>query len=230
LFKRVAQREQPLSDNSQRIFNLKEVYVETIDAVIAFLQNENPTLAHRIASRHYLPEAARFAQTDDLDWAFGTMGIHDKARHLATLYLEDISDLIVDTVDPHFGVSRYAEKIAMAASSFDLLNEALQKPPTFIDELILELFQKKIEEQNPTIMGFSVPFQRSLSICSTSATRKQPEAPTTKKVWDLGSFWFGNLLKNREVLSRLKAPPGKVSTSTLTSRWAKKIVQIIRFN
>jgi hypothetical protein len=162
LFQRVAQQEQPLSDNSQRIFNLKEVYVETIDAVISFLQNENPTLAHRIASRHYLPEAARFAQTDDLDWAFGTMGIHDKARHLATLYLEDISDLIVDTVDPHFGVSRYAEKIAMAASSFDLLDEALQKPATFIDELMLELLEQKINEQNPTIVGFTVPFPGNL--------------------------------------------------------------------
>jgi hypothetical protein len=49
-----------------------------------------------------LPEASRFAQLEELDWAFGTMGTQDKAKHLATLYLEDISDFIVECVDDNF--------------------------------------------------------------------------------------------------------------------------------
>ena len=48
----------------------------------------------RIAQRNLLPEAGRFAQLADLEWAFGTMGVQDRARHIATLFLEDLSDLI----------------------------------------------------------------------------------------------------------------------------------------
>jgi len=162
LFERVENAEFELSENSQRIFALKSSYINTVDAVIDFLQNQNPTLAHRICSRNYLPEANRFAQTDELDWAFGNMGTHDKARHLCTLYLEDISDIIIEAVDPHFGFSRYAERIAVAASSFDELYKTLNQPNSFIDEFLLQLLKAKIEEIQPSAVGFSVPFPGNL--------------------------------------------------------------------
>jgi len=100
-----------VSDNSNRIIALQEEYIKTIDSVIAFLQGKNPTLALQICKEDYLPEASRFAQLEELDWAFGTMGTQDKAKHLATLYLEDISDFIVECVDANFGFSRYAERL-----------------------------------------------------------------------------------------------------------------------
>src|SRR5690606_38614760 len=96
LFTEVANKQINLSDNSRRIVHLRQEYIKTIDAVINFLQDNNPTLAHLICQGNYLPEASRFAQLDDLEWAFGTMGTRDKAKHLATLYLEDISDLIIE--------------------------------------------------------------------------------------------------------------------------------------
>jgi hypothetical protein len=61
----------------------------------------------------------RFSQLEELDWAFGTMGTQDKAKHLATLYLEDISDFIVECVDANFGFSRY-ERLGRSAN-FDEL-------------------------------------------------------------------------------------------------------------
>ena len=66
------------SFNSKRIIALKKDYIKSIDAVISFLQDKNPTLAHLICERNFLPEASRFQNLDDLDWAFGTMGIRDK--------------------------------------------------------------------------------------------------------------------------------------------------------
>jgi hypothetical protein len=48
------------------------------------------------------------------------MGTQDKAKHLATLYLEDISDFIVECVDANFGFSRYAERLGRSAN-FDEL-------------------------------------------------------------------------------------------------------------
>ncbi|MFT7118921.1 MAG: hypothetical protein ACI9LF_001306, partial [Flavobacteriales bacterium] len=96
-----------LSDNSQRIYALKDHYIRPLDNIISFLQGHNDTFARQICTDNFLPQASRFDQIDDLEWAFGNMGIQDKAKHLATLYLEDLSDFIVDCVDDHFGFSRY---------------------------------------------------------------------------------------------------------------------------
>ena len=93
---------QQITDNSKRIFALKSDYINTIDNVISFLQGNNPTLARQICSGNFLPEASRFDQVDNLHYAFGSMGMQDKAKHLATLYLEDLSDFIVECIDENF--------------------------------------------------------------------------------------------------------------------------------
>ena len=92
-------RQSMTSDNARRIFSIKEDYIQTIEEFIGFLQGKNQTLARQIASENFLPQASRFAQLEDMEWAFGAMGIQDKAKHLATLYLEDLSDFIVECVD-----------------------------------------------------------------------------------------------------------------------------------
>ncbi len=150
------------SINAQRIYTLRDSYVQTINAVIRFLQDDDPTLAHLICERNFLPEASKFDHLEDLDWAFGTMGIRDQARHIATLYLEDISDFIVEMVDPNFGFSRYAERLGMAASSFDELYAELNQPSSFISKLMLSIFEQKIKAIGPTLVGLSVPFPGNL--------------------------------------------------------------------
>ncbi|MBO9584121.1 MAG: radical SAM protein [Flavobacterium sp.] len=151
-----------ISDNSKRIFALQDEYIKTIDSVIQFLQGKNPTLALQICQEDFLPEASRFAQLEELDWAFGTMGTQDKAKHLATLYLEDISDFIVECVDENFGFSRYAERLGRSANSFDELYEALQQEPTYIDSILISLLKAKIEAVKPTLFLISVPFPGNL--------------------------------------------------------------------
>ncbi len=157
----VAEQEN-LSDNALRILALADSYIQTIEPVIAFLQHQNPTLAHQICSRHYLPEASRFEQLQDLDWAFGTMGTQDRARHLATLYLEDLGDLIQEAIDPHFGFSRYAERLGRAASHFDELDAALQEEDSLVSEVLLQLLEQLIEEVQPTAVCLSIPFPGNL--------------------------------------------------------------------
>ena len=148
--------------NLERIFTLQNDYIKTIDAVIAFLQGKNPTLARQICSRNFLPEASRFEQLDDLEWAFGNMGMQDKAKHLATLYLEDISDFIKECIDENFGFSRYAEKLGRSANAFDDLYHALQQPKTYIDEITLRILKEKIEIVQPNLFLISVPFPGNL--------------------------------------------------------------------
>ena len=150
------------SENAVRIIQLRSEYIQTIDHVIHFLQGKLPELAHRIVQGHFLPEASRFSQLDDLDWAFGRMGIQDKAKHLATLYLEDLSDFIQLCVDSHFGFSRYAEHLGRSAHSFDDIYDQLNSPTSYIDQILLKLLADKLNLISPKLVAISVPFPGNL--------------------------------------------------------------------
>ncbi len=146
-------------------------YEQTIDAVIGFLQGRDSTLAHRVAGRGFLPEGPRFASLDAFDdeetgdplgWAFGALGQHDRARHLATLYLNDLADVLRDAVDPRFEFVRYAESLAAAQPSFDPLAEALASPPNLIDQHLAELTLAAMTQHHPQLVLVSVPFPGSV--------------------------------------------------------------------
>ena len=151
-----------LSDNARRMLRLQNRYLATITPVIRFLQNKDLTLAPRICHGRFLPEASRFDNVADLETAFGTMGLTDQARHLATLYLEDLADLIKETVGPHFGFSRYAEKLALSATSFEPLHQELQTAPNLLDRMLLEELEPLLDRVRPDIVGFTVPFPGNL--------------------------------------------------------------------
>lgn len=147
-----------ISPEFRRIFALREDYISTIDRAIAYLQGREQTLVHLICDGAFLPTGNREPEDEDMEWAFGTMGLQDKARHLVTLYLEDIADFITEVIDPHFGFSRYAERLGRSASSFDELYGELYKPPTYIDRLMFFVLQEKIEQSKPEWVMLSVPF------------------------------------------------------------------------
>lgn len=162
IFDQVNHTERELSATANRILRLKEEYLKTIDPLIAFLQNKNSTLAGLICAGNFLPSGNRIQNTEEMEWAFGTMGTHDKARHLATLYLEDLGDFIAEAVDPHFGFSRYAEHLGRYAYEFDQLEKELGKPLSFIDSFLLQILEKKIQDSNPNVLAVSVPFPGNL--------------------------------------------------------------------
>lgn len=151
-----------LSDNARRIYTLRRAYWDTIDVVIGFLQGKDPTLARHICGGHFLPQAGRFSNLEDLEWAFGELGLQDKAKYLATLYVEDIADFIVECVDGHFGFSRYAEQLGRSANTFDKLFEQLQAPPTYVDKITLDILAQYIEAQSPKLICFTIPFPGNL--------------------------------------------------------------------
>jgi len=142
-------------------------YAATVAPVIAFLQGRDSTLAHRIASGNFLPEGPRFAALDayvddeggdPLAWAFGALGSNDRARHLATLYLNDIADVLRDAVDPRFEFVRYGESLAASQPTFDPLAAALAAPPNLVDDRLRELTLAALDRHQPTVLLVSVPF------------------------------------------------------------------------
>lgn len=170
-----------MSKNALIVFHQRDRYILLIEDIIRFLQGKNAALARQICGGNFLPQASRFSQMDDMDWAFGNMGMQDKAKHLATLFLEDLSDFIVECVDHHFGFSRYAERLGFSASSFDLLHAELELPNSLIDKITLDLIRHRIDEHKPKMVCFSVPFPGNLFSalrCAQYIKREHPEIKT----------------------------------------------------
>lgn len=145
----------------------KEQYLAAIDPVIRFLQGRDASLAMRIVSGRFLPEGPRFAplrymqqdgQFDPEDWAFGRLGVQDRAKHLATLFIDDLADVVREGIDPRFELSRYGEKLAASAPSFDPLRDALEGPPLLIDSMLDEITEELIKQHAPDVVGLTVPF------------------------------------------------------------------------
>ena len=146
-------------------------YQGSIEPTIKYLQGGDSTLSHRINSRSFLPEGPRFQALDSYDddgsgdslaWAFGALGAEDRARHLATLYLNDLSDVLRDAVDDRFEFVRYAESLAGSQPSFEPLANALQAKPTLMDEHLRSLTIEQIEKYQPNLVLLSVPFPGSV--------------------------------------------------------------------
>ena len=144
-----------------------ERYQSTIAPSIAFLQGRDATLSHRIAGRGFLPEGPRFASLDAYDdegggdplaWAFGVLGQQDRARHLATLYLNDLADVLRDAVDSRFEFVRYAEQLAGSQATFEPLAQALQAPQTLVDATLQVLTLEVLAKHQPNLVLLSVPF------------------------------------------------------------------------
>jgi len=138
-------------------------YEKTIETVIHFLQGKDQSIAHRIAARTLLPEGPRFQalHTEDLQWAFGQMGVQDQAKHIASLYLDDLVDLITAEVDPEFSLSRYGEKLAASQASFEPLLKKIksdQQRGSLMDRYLKKIVLVKLIEIKPDVLFITIPF------------------------------------------------------------------------
>lgn len=155
----------------------KENYLNTIDAVILFLQGRYPQLSYKINSRAYLPEGPRF-KNDSLQKHAKQIDSQDDAVHLASLYLDDLVDLCRNTVLPDFGLSSYRESAASKNFSFSEIKNAFQKR-----DLITSYVEELLRQQtfpNYLCVGITVPFPGCLYMALKIADwlkRFHPEIP-----------------------------------------------------
>lgn len=186
-----ADPDRPFSPAVQSFMAQREQYLATINKVIAYLQGKDSTLSHRIVGRNWLPEGPRFdalehylddGSGDPLGWAFGALGQADRAKHLATLYLNDLADVLRDAADPRFEFVRYAESLAGSQPTFEPLAEALAAPLTLVDETLATLTRKAIWRQRPTVVLLSVPFPGSVYAAFRIAQTIKAEFPHIKTV------------------------------------------------
>ena len=182
-----------------------ERYVDTVEPTIRFLQRRNPSLALRIIGRAFLPEGPRFeplspatpgepaAPNEQLLSAFGALGTTEQARHLASLYVDDLADVWRIGIDPRFDLARYGERLAASAASFDPLHEALTAEPTLVDSTLDELTRELIAHQ-PDVVAVTVPFPGNVYGAFRMAQAIRAVAPDTTLV--LGGGWVNTELRS----------------------------------
>ena len=162
-----------------------DAYIRVVDDVVAFQQGRHPELAYRIATRSFLPEGSRFEPLDqlglDADIA-GPLAVVDRARHFASLMLDDLADMIRDGIDPRFGFSRYAETLAVALPTFAPLARAMRQAPTLVTQELDRLVDEQIGPPGPLLVAMTVPFPGCLLGAMLIARRIRERAPEVRIV------------------------------------------------
>ena len=217
---RVEARELKLNKTLRIIVSNRHFYERNVEAVMKFLSGRDLQLANRFSDVRFWEDMHRLPDEDELEWAFGTSGKVDRAKYLCSLFLKNIVD-VVQLVDEHFQLIRYAEKLCTYLTTFEPLEKELKRfnaqctmhnlqletpsalrarPPktggqyeetqlfyakklsltespeftekaslrlalgngNMIEELMLELLEKKLQEVKPDWVGISVPFPGNL--------------------------------------------------------------------
>jgi radical SAM superfamily enzyme YgiQ (UPF0313 family) len=158
----LASNHSKLSKPNRILLQNADFYAKTIEPVMRFLGGKDSSLAQRFCSLEFWPQSKRLPNDDDMEWGFGMIGNHDRATHLCTLFLKDLCDFINQTIDSRFELIRYAESLCLRLPEFEPLQQELKKPLSLIDELMLELFSKRMADCTPDMVGFTIPFPGNL--------------------------------------------------------------------
>jgi len=169
-----------LSKVNKIILSQSDFYIRMIEPVMRFLSGNDSSLAQRFSNRTFWPQSKRFPSDDDLEWAFGMIGNHDRATHLCTFFLKDISEFIQQTIDPDFELIRYAESLCLRLPEYGPLKDELQKPLPLTGQLMLNIFKKRILKSSPDMVGFTIPFPGNLYSALQCAKWLKAEHPSIK--------------------------------------------------
>ena len=128
-------------------------YVDTVDAVVRVLAG--PRSGAGAAHRGRARSCPRGRGSRALAERAGAATIRCAGRsarsaspiarkHLASLYIDDLADVVRDGIDPRFELSRYGERLAASAPTFDPLRDALEGAPTLVDTTLDEIARELV--------------------------------------------------------------------------------------
>ena len=184
---KVESRELKLNKTLRIIVSNRHFYERNVEAVMKFLSGRDLQLANRFSDLRFWEDMHRLPEEEELEWAFGTSGKVDRAKYLCSLFLKNVVD-VVQLLDEHFQLIRYAERLCTYLTKFEPLERELEKMSltenislaesteltekaslrlalgngNMIEELMLELLEKKLQEVKPDWVGISVPFPGNL--------------------------------------------------------------------
>lgn len=158
---KVASRELKLNKTLRIIVSNRGFYERNVEVVMKFLSGRDLQLANRFSDLRFWEDMHRLPDEEELEWAFGTSGKVDRAKYLCSLFLKNVVD-VVQLLDEHFQLIRYAEKLCTYLTTFEPLERELLRNETMIETLMLEIFEEKMQEVKPDWVGISVPFPGNL--------------------------------------------------------------------
>lgn len=154
-------------------------YIENVEQVKTFLRGNDTELAPLYASLAFWQDMPRLDNEEELSWDYGTSGTIDRAKHLCSLFMKNICELL-EVVDPHFQFIRYAEKICTYLPTFDILQKELRKPVSPIVRIMLELLDDRLKTESHDYIGLSVPFPGNLLTALHIARHIKTRYPDTR--------------------------------------------------
>ena len=215
----------PIPPSIAHFLTHAERYIDTVEPTVRFLQRRNPSLAFRIVGRAFLPEGPRFehlspllpgeaaAPDERLLSAFGSLGTTEQARHLASLYIDDLAEVWRVGIDPRFELARYGERLAASAASFDPLHAALTGEPTLVDTTLDEIARELMTQgpdaaqldaarlgaarsgaAPPDVVAITAPFPGNVYGAFRMAQAIREASPNTTLI--LGGGWVNTELRS----------------------------------
>lgn len=187
----------------KRFLSCADDYIKTIDKAVSFLQGNAPHLAAPIAARTFLPEGPRLdamtsgsglSPDEALEMLLSPLDMRDRATFLASLYLDDLADVIREGVDPDFGFSRYAERLGVSMPTFDPLLKKLKAPPNLIAGMIDELAEQAMHKHKPDVVGLTLPFPGTVYGAFRIAQQVRKMRPQTRIL--MGGGYVNTELRN----------------------------------
>ncbi len=123
--KRVESRELKLNKTMRIIVSNRGFYERNVEAVMKFLSGRDLQLANRFSDLRFWEDMHRLPDEEELEWAFGTSGKVDRAKYLCSLFLKNVVD-VVQLLDEHFQLIRYAERLCTYLATFEPLERELE--------------------------------------------------------------------------------------------------------
>ena len=173
--------EKHISKNTRKILNNKYLYINKVEDVIAFLRGKKQSNATLFSRSDFWEGMPRLEADEELEYDYGTAGNYDRAKYLCSLFIKNITD-IIQIVDPHFELIRYAEHLCTYIYKFDIIERELRKPHSIVTDLTLNILEEKIEKYKPEYIGFSVPFPGNLLQCIKCAEYIKSHHPQIKTI------------------------------------------------
>lgn len=173
--------EKHTSKNTRKILNNKHLYINKVEDVIAFLRGKKQSNATLFSRSDFWEGMPRLEADEELEYDYGTAGNYDRAKYLCSLFIKNITD-IIQIVDPHFELIRYAEHLCTYIYKFDIIERELRKPHTIVTDFTLNILEEKIEKYKPEYIGFSVPFPGNLLQCIKCAEYIKIHHPQIKTI------------------------------------------------
>ncbi len=151
----IESKKKKISQQTLLFLQNKKEYLKYIDTVISFLQGQNQTYDY-ILINNILPKPL-FHKNIDVNLYFGSQGILDRAKYLATCFIEDIGLMINENIDANYNFVRYAQGLCEKIADFSTLENSLLHE-TFVTKIMNDILKQKIQQTQPKVIGFSVPF------------------------------------------------------------------------